>query len=105
MTRLGAEHERRDPLPEPGDLVARLEERDLVRGALHRLDPADRALLWLKVAEALTYEEIADVLGGRASTLRYRFVRALRRLKREVTGNGNPALRTSLLNGGSHAMP
>jgi len=83
--------------PPPDDLVAQDEERAAVRGALEGLSPPDRAILWLRVAEGLSGAEAARVLGESPSTLRYRFERALRRLR---TG-----LSRASGNGENHAMP
>ncbi len=73
-----------DPSASPDAEVADAEERQRVRLALDRLDEGDRALLWLRVAEGMTFEEVAGALGAPASTLRYRFTRALRRMRRQL---------------------
>lgn len=48
---------------------------------LDRLDPVDRAILYLSIVESWTFHEIASQLGIRPATARQRSSRALRRLR------------------------
>jgi RNA polymerase sigma factor (sigma-70 family) len=52
-----------------------------VRAAVHRLEPADRELIWMAYWEDLTREEIANILGCTPTTLRVRLHRARRKLQ------------------------
>jgi len=52
---------------------------DLTR-AMSRLKPKERAMLWLAYAEGATHQEIADVLGVRASSLKAMLFRARHKL-------------------------
>jgi RNA polymerase sigma-70 factor (ECF subfamily) len=81
---LDAESPPVDAGPGPPARAERAEEHERVRCSLARLDEADRALLWLRVTEGLTFDEVAEILGAPPSTLRYRFTRALGRLRREL---------------------
>jgi RNA polymerase sigma factor (sigma-70 family) len=64
------------------DLGAEASEEVLdVRAAVNRLDPADRELIWMAFWEDLTREEMAEILGCSAATLRVRLHRAKKRLE------------------------
>lgn len=52
---------------------------------LERLDPADRAVLFLADVERLPLDEVADVLGVRVAAARARTSRARRRLRGALT--------------------
>ncbi len=65
--------------------VRRDEHVDL-RIALSRLNAADRQLLALRYLASMTSPEIADVIGGSASTVRVRLTRLHARLRRELDG-------------------
>jgi RNA polymerase sigma-70 factor, ECF subfamily len=73
-----------DPAASPDARLLEAEEQAALRQSLKKLAPRDRALLWLRVGEGLSLEETARVLRAPASTLRYRFVQALARLRREL---------------------
>ncbi len=77
-------HQRVDRSPSPAVAAETRERDDRVRRALDRLDHADRALVWLRVAEGLSFEQVARVTGEPRSSLRYRFLRALRRLRKHL---------------------
>ncbi len=57
-----------------------LERRELIECLLRDLKPIDRDVLWLKFVDDLSHEEIADVWGVPAATVRTRLRRALRRV-------------------------
>ena len=76
--------ERADGSPSPHALAEQSERRSRVRAALAELSDDDRALVWLRVAEELSFADVAEVTGQPASTLRYRFLRALRRLRKHL---------------------
>lgn len=57
-----AEAAHSDPWPSPGEALSAVEERELVRRALARLEPRERELLLLR-AEGYRYREIAAALG------------------------------------------
>ena len=73
-----------DAAPPPPEAAERAEDRRRVRDALERMDESDRLLLWLRVAEGLSFDEVGDVLDAPPTTLRYRFTRALARMRREL---------------------
>ncbi|GAA2463071.1 RNA polymerase sigma factor [Agromyces soli] len=52
-----------------------------VRLAVNRLDEADREVIWMAYWEDLSREEMAEILGCSAATLRVRLHRARRRLE------------------------
>ncbi|MFF2372420.1 RNA polymerase sigma factor [Agromyces sp. NPDC058110] len=56
-----------------------------VRTAVNRLDPADRELIWMAFWEDLTRDEMAEILGCSAATLRVRLHRAKKRLETALT--------------------
>lgn len=64
------------------DHVEHLERRRHLRGAMARLKPRERELLWLAYAEGSTHEEIADILSLRARSIRVMLFRARRKLAR-----------------------
>ena len=53
--------------------------------ALSRLDPADRALVLMRIVEGLDYSEIAGRLGAGEAALRKRYERAKKRLAAFLT--------------------
>ena len=73
-----------DGAPDPADAAATADEGAHVRRALERLEPEERALLWLRVADERSFASTAAVLGIPESTARVRFLRALGRLRREL---------------------
>ena len=58
---------------------------DLARG-MRQLEPVQRELLWLAYAEGASHEEIAEVLGVRAISVRTLLLRARRKLAAVLTG-------------------
>lgn len=81
---------------EPGGVsgVVHAEERERVLEALQRLDPDHRAVLLLRDARDLDYEQIAEVLGVAVGTVKSRLFRAREALRDEVeklTGDGASA--------------
>ena len=74
----------------PGDvtLAKRTEKRADVRGALARLRPRDRALLWLAYAQGSTHQEIGEVLGLRTASIKPLLFRARHRLTAVLRGVG-----------------
>ena len=59
---------------------------DLAR-AMTQLEPAQREMLWLAYAQGASHEEIADVLGLRAVSIRTLLLRARRKLAGILTGD------------------
>lgn len=57
-----------------------------VRAAVLQLDASDRELIWMAYWEDLTRDEMAQILGCSAATLRVRLYRARKRLQ-EVLGD------------------
>ncbi len=90
---------RRDDVPLADDCVTAVEPRstmpppdrqaavrtDLAR-AMQQLEPVQRELLWLAYAQGASHEEIADVLGLKAVSIRTLLLRARRKLAGLLTG-------------------
>lgn len=60
---------------------------DLARG-MRQLEPMQRELLWLAYAEGASHEEIAEVLGLKAISVRTLLLRARRKLASILTSGG-----------------
>jgi RNA polymerase sigma-70 factor (ECF subfamily) len=76
-----------------GHRMDAIEDRTLVRQALARLQPDERAVLLLCGLERLTYAEAAAALGGSAEAVRKRFSRAKARFRAaygELAGAATP---------------
>ena len=69
------------PLPEHEVAV----RTDLAR-AMEKLEPLHREMLWLAYAQGASHEEIAEVLGLRAVSIRTMLLRARRKLAGLLTG-------------------
>ena len=67
---------------DPLDLVMRGERAVVVRRAIERLPPKQRATLVLRVYQELSHEEIARVLGSSVGAVKANFFHALGNLKR-----------------------
>lgn len=87
---LDAALELHDAAPSPPANASAVEERDALARSLARLAPEDRALLWLRVGEGLTLDETSRALDVAPSTLRYRFERAIERLRRDLAPVAEP---------------
>ena len=61
---------------------------DLARG-MKQLEPVQRELLWLAYADGASHEEIAEVLGLRAISVRTLLLRARRKLASILTSGGD----------------
>lgn len=72
---IGAEP--RSPSPTPERQAAM--RTDLARG-MERLEPVQRAMLWLAYAQGASHEEIAEILGLREVSIRTLLLRARRKL-------------------------
>ncbi|HET7436710.1 MAG TPA: RNA polymerase sigma factor [Thermoanaerobaculia bacterium] len=62
---------------------------DLQR-ALQQLEPVQREMLWLAYAQGASHEEIADILGLRAISIRTLLLRARKKAARFLTGEVRP---------------
>ncbi len=71
----------RDPSPGPHERLVESEQSARLHKALLELDPDFRAVLILRVAEGLEYEEIAEALGIPVGTVRSRLARARSRIR------------------------
>lgn len=69
--------------PVPDQHVAA--KTDLAR-AMKKLEPVQRELLWLAYAQGASHQEIADILGMRAISVRTLLLRARRKLAGILTG-------------------
>ena len=65
---------------------------DLARG-MKQLEPAQRELLWLAYAQGASHQEIAEILGVRAISVRTLLIRARRKLAGILTAGGNSTVR------------
>ena len=74
-----------DEVPETGgvDDAAAYDVRDAVLGALATLSGRQRAVIVLRYFEGHTYDEIAELMGSRASTVRAQASTALAKLRLE----------------------
>jgi len=84
-----------DELPGEGSDGRQLERRAVVRGAMARIKPRERALLWLAYAEGASHDEIGAVLGLKSASIRSMLFRARQRFM--------DALRGPRGGGGGHA--
>jgi len=82
---LDAEEPVADAAPGPFDAAASDDEGVRVRAALDRLDPDERAMVWLRAAEGTSFAEAARILEIPESTARLRFVRGLARIRRGLS--------------------
>ena len=73
---------RRERRPEPRRGEAAAERAVLVRSAIDRLPPKQRATLVLRVYQELSHQEIANVLGSSVGAVKANFFHALGNLKR-----------------------
>lgn len=79
-----------DPGPTPSEAAAAGELADRIARAVERLDEADRAVLLMRHAEELPYEEVGCLLGVEPATARKRYGRALIRLQQALASLGVP---------------
>lgn len=73
-----------DPTPGPREQAECAEASLQLQQALSKLSAMDRAIVWLCVVESMPLEQVARVLRRPASTLRYRFLRALEHVRAEM---------------------
>jgi RNA polymerase sigma-70 factor (ECF subfamily) len=78
-----------DDLPGNAADAAALEQRVAVRGAMARIRPRERALLWLAYAQGASHDEIGAVLGLRSASIRSMLFRARRRFLEAFHGTGS----------------
>jgi RNA polymerase sigma-70 factor, ECF subfamily len=71
----------------PSGAVAAAEQRQRLSAALGRLRPEDREVIRLRVTEARSNREAAELLGLSPEAVAKRLERALRRLRDEVAGS------------------
>jgi RNA polymerase sigma-70 factor (ECF subfamily) len=75
----------------PSQAVVREEERRHVRAALQNLPPADREIMTLHYLEELSFPEIAAIVGISEGAAKMRHLRALRRIRALLAGDGPEA--------------
>lgn len=78
-----------DETHSPEQLLDRSLTRDAVRRGLATLPPDHREILLLREIQGLSYEEIADVLGLEAGTVKSRIFRARKKLCSFLIKDGN----------------
>lgn len=76
------------PDPSPGGVARQKERGDQVRRAVDALPPSDREVVVLRLFEQLPNHEAAAVLGVTPEAASKRLVRALVRLRTELTAHG-----------------
>lgn len=67
-----------------------------LRRALETLSPADRGLVFGRVLEGLSYEELSQIYGKSAAALRKRYERARKRLAAELSKGGQAEMEVTL---------
>jgi RNA polymerase sigma-70 factor (ECF subfamily) len=72
-------------LTSPSQAAVKAETRLRVQEVLNGMDPLDREILALRHFEQLTNAEVAETLGMNESTASSRYLRALKRLKDELS--------------------
>jgi RNA polymerase sigma-70 factor (ECF subfamily) len=72
-------------LTSPSQAAVKAETRLRVQEVLNAMDPLDREILTLRHFEQLNNVEVAETLGMNASTTSSRYLRALKRLKDELS--------------------
>ena len=72
----------------PSDALVREERRSHVRAALQELSPIDREILMMHYLEELTFPEIAAILDIGEGAAKMRHLRALRRIRALMEGDG-----------------
>jgi RNA polymerase sigma-70 factor (ECF subfamily) len=72
-------------LTSPSQAAIKAETRLRVQEVLNSMDPVDREILALRHFEQLTNGEVAETLGIKESTTSSRYLRALKRLKDELS--------------------
>ncbi len=70
-----------EPVDGRPDRMLRLEQRDLLRCSMQRLEPEQRSIFLLREVEELSYREIAATLGIPEGTVGSRLNRVRRALK------------------------
>jgi len=78
-----------DDVPGARADARQLEQRVFVHGAMARIKPRERALLWLAYAEGASHDEIGAVLGLKSASIRSMLFRARRRLLDVLRGAGS----------------
>lgn len=67
-----------------------------LRRALEALSPADRGLVFGRVLEGLSYEELSQIYGKSAAALRKRYERARKKLAAELSQDGQAEMEVTL---------
>jgi RNA polymerase sigma-70 factor (ECF subfamily) len=70
-----------DPAPLPEELIEQAEERHQLHDLIQRLPPPQYAVVWLRYAEGLSFQEIASRLRIQAATARTIYYRGRTRLR------------------------
>ncbi len=80
----------------PETFAIRSEEAGLLRGAIQKLPAQNRIVLVLRDMEGLTDEDVAEITGLRAGTVRVRLHRARLFVRKELTKSRRPGIRKSV---------
>jgi RNA polymerase sigma-70 factor, ECF subfamily len=73
----------------PGHALLREEQRRQLHAALHELPPIDREVLMMHYLEDLSFPEIAAILAIGEGAAKMRHLRALRRIRAIMSGEGS----------------
>ncbi|WP_277397854.1 RNA polymerase sigma factor [Natranaerofaba carboxydovora] len=65
----------------PEDYLEKIEEKELINEYIDKLRLKDRSVIYYKIIEELTFEEIGAKLDEKETTLRSRYKRALDKLR------------------------
>jgi RNA polymerase sigma-70 factor (ECF subfamily) len=77
----------------PANYESSAAQRTDLDRAMQRMDPRERAMLWLAYGEGASHSEIAAIMGMRAASLKTVLFRARRRLAALLTGNAQRVTR------------
>jgi len=78
-----------DPGPTPEQALLRAEERAMLAEAMNALPVEARQILTLRAIDALSYEQIAEVMGLPEGTVKSRLSRAREQLRKKLLQIGN----------------
>ena len=86
---LGFELEVPDPEPLPEEQLLHEERKEQITAAMSMLDEEFRTVLYWRVVEELSYEEVGEITGLKAGTVKSRLARARLKLKTILQETGN----------------
>lgn len=84
------ELDRRSQVGPQLDTVESGEWKERLREAISRLPEDQRTVVWLRFAEGMTHEQIADVVNAEPATVRWRLFRARQAMRKELAMRDRP---------------